>query len=326
MKTLKENIKNLKMTNKNIKKKNIASIITLVSELLKVIILLIFLQSINKTFAKAMLVFSIFTTILALFILFNDNYKKTYKYMILDLSALIFFFSNIVGGLLIESVILDVVKGVFKDFYKNEKIKKLPIILYHNKLVYLYLFISIIIGYEFLYINSLLFYILVFTSLIAFFKDDLINSLKQLKKQKNKFIKYIVKNYINMLLISGISFLIIGIIVGNVSTNEQLLNENLLFTSILSILYAPIAEELLFRGCLRKIIKNDILFIIISGISFGAWHVIGYDQSLLQYLYIIPYSIIGIFLSSVYSKTNNLTTNIGVHALNNIIASIMNLL
>ena len=90
----------------------------------------------------------------------------------------------------------------------------------------------------------------------------------------------------------------------------------------MGIFYAPIAEELLFRGCLRKLIKNDILFIIISGIGFGAWHVVGYDQSILQYLYIIPYSMIGIGLSYVYAKTNNLTTNIGMHALNNILASL----
>ena len=63
-----------------------------------------------------------------------------------------------------------------------------------------------------------------------------------------------------------------------------------------------------------------------SGISFGLWHVVGYDQSLIQYLYVFTYSAIGIGLSYVYAKTNNLTTNIGMHFIHNVLANLTNLL
>jgi len=321
---LEECIKNIKMTKKNINKKNTAAIITLIIEFIKVLTLLIFLDKFNPTISKLMFIYSIISTIIAVFILFNDNYDKIYKYIILDISSVIFLLSNIIGGILIETIILAADKKMLKNITKKEKIKRLPITLYHKRIVYTYLFISILICYQYLYLNDILFYILVLTSLILFFKEDIINSLKAFKKNVNSFINYIIKNYIIMILISNILFIVIGLIVGSESTNQQILKQDLIETTIIGILYAPIAEELLFRGCLRKIIKNDKLFILISGISFGAWHVIGYNQNILQYLYIIPYSAIGIYLSYIYSKSNNLTTNIGMHGLNNIIASITN--
>ena len=33
----------------------------------------------------------------------------------------------------------------------------------------------------------------------------------------------------------------------------------------------------------RKFIKKDIIFIIISSVTFGAYHVLGYNQELIQY-------------------------------------------
>lgn len=318
-----EIVKKFKLTKQDIKRKNLASTITLIVEFFKVLIVLLFLGLINSNIAKSILIFSIVSTLISIFILFNNEYNKIYKYLILDLSSIMFFISNIIGGILIEKIIIEVDKKLIKTKTKKEKIKKLPIILYHNKIVYLYLFLSIIIGYQYLYINNVLFYILVFSSLVLFFKDDILISLKSFKKNMNKFLSYIFNNYFIMVIISNILFIVIELIVGSESTNQEILNQNILSTAILSILYAPIAEELLFRGCLRKLIKNDIAFILISGITFGAWHVLGYEQSLLQYLYIIPYSVIGIFLSYVYAKSNNLTTNVGIHALNNIVASLL---
>lgn len=316
-------IKNIKMTEENIKLKNIAAIITIFSELLKVILCILFANKISKIMLYSVLIYSIIATLLAIYILFTDEYKKIRKYIFLDLSTLIFLFSNIIGGILVEKIIWVSDKKILKKMVKEEKkIKQLPNKLNHEKKVYIYLFISIIIAYNYLTINPIIFYISVFITLIIFFKKEIIESIKEFKKEPKTYIIFILKNYITFIFISTCLFIIVGAIVGTESTNEILLNENKLETAILGIFYAPITEELLFRGCLRKLIRNDIIFILVSGITFGCWHVIGYDQSLLQYLYIIPYSVMGIGLSYVYSKTNNLTTNISIHALNNIMASI----
>lgn len=318
-----EIIKNFKLTKKDIKRKNTAAIITLVVEFIKVLTLLIFVGTLKTITLRILFSFSIVATILSILILFLDNYNKTFQYFILALASVIFTFSNIIGGILIELIIFKTDSKIAKELAKPKNYKKLPIKLHHKKIVYLYIFTSILIAYEGLRINDTLFYVLVFTSLIMFFKEDIIDSFKEFKTDVSKYFNYIINNYAIMLIVSNILFGIVGYIVGEVSTNEQILNQDILYSAILAIFYAPLAEELLFRGCLRKLIKKDILFILISGISFGAWHVIGYDQSLLQYLYIIPYSAMGIWLSYVYAKTNNLTTNVGIHAINNILATIL---
>lgn len=322
-KEIKEYIKRIKMTEENIKLKNAASIITIIVESIKVLLALFFMNSLSTLVLRIIFIYAIIAIPLAIFILFTDDYKKLSKYIFLDLSTFIFFFSNIIGGILTEKIIWIADKKLLKEMNKAEdKIKPLPNKLNYNKKVYAYLFLSIIIAYNYIHMNEFIFYILVFITLISFFVTELKMSIKDFKKNEKVYISFILKNFIIFSLISSILFIIVGIIVKSNSTNELILNEHKISTIILGIFYAPIAEELLFRGCLRKLIKNDILFIIISGIGFGAWHVVGYDQSILQYLYIIPYSMIGIGLSYVYAKTNNLTINIGMHALNNILASL----
>ena len=321
---LKKYIQNIDMNKTNILRKNIASILCMITELIKVILTIIYMPYINSITRKFIFIYAIITTLISLFIIYNDNYKKIKNYIILDISSLIFLLSNIISGILIESILFKADQKILKKITKDNKIKKLPLILTHSKIIYLYLFINILVLYELPHSNILLFCLFNLISLIIFFIEDIKQSIIAFKNNIGKYITYILTNYAIMIMISGILFTIFTIIIGNISTNEQLINqESTIYLLLFGCIYAPIAEELLFRGCLRKIIKNDLLFILVSGIGFGAWHVIGYDQLLIQYLYIIPYSAIGICLSYVYSKTNNLTTNIGIHFLNNLIATIL---
>lgn len=329
MKNLMKNyLKDIKMTEENIKRKNLASTITLITELIKVILTILFINKISFLVSLIIFSFAILATLTALFVLYNNDYKEFRKYIILDLSTLIFFISNIVSGIIVESISYEADIKLIKKLNKPiGKIKKITNELYHSKLTYLYLFLSIIICYEKLYINVYIFMILVFIILIAFFIKDIKKSIKEFQKNKKKYILFVLKNYLIALIIANTFSLIAFLIIGEDSTNEQLLNTEPIWSLLLtSIIYAPIAEELLFRGCLRKLIRNDTLFILVSGISFGLWHVIGYDQSLIQYFYAFTYSAIGIVLSYVYAKTNNLTTNIGMHFIHNVLANLTNLL
>ena len=117
---------------------------------------------------------------------------------------------------------------------------------------------------------------------------------------------------------------------GEQSANQQLINEmfskKILSTFILTVFYAPLIEELIFRFGISNLIKNKWLFIIISGVLFGSLHVIDKMTSLMDILYIIQYSALGICLAYFYKKTNNIFVSIGVHFCQNLLASIVSVL
>ena len=91
-------------------------------------------------------------------------------------------------------------------------------------------------------------------------------------------------------------------------------------TALLAILWAPIVEESLFRGVLRRFINNKTVFVIVSGVSFGLLHSVGDEHFLLNAL---PYMGIGICMAAAYAKSNNIWTNIFMHFTNNAIGVIL---
>lgn len=112
------------------------------------------------------------------------------------------------------------------------------------------------------------------------------------------------------------------IIVGAIPTNQAIINEWPLYISaFLAIIIAPLTEELMFRGFLKKFIKNDVLFVIASTLIFGGLHVIQAD-SLHQFSFIIPYSILGFAFSLNYVKTKNIVSNIFLHSMWNSLATL----
>ena len=59
------------------------------------------------------------------------------------------------------------------------------------------------------------------------------------------------------------------------------------------------------------------VFILVSGILFGLLHVIDDSNTLAEFSYVIVYSSLGMFLASLYYKTNNLFSNILFHFFQN---------
>jgi len=327
-KLLEEYLDNIEMNEKNIKRKNIASILTIITEFIKIILTFIFIEKFSFLNTTIIFSFSTIVSLLALYILYNDDYSTLKKYNWLDLSAVLFFVSNIYSGILIELILYKAQKNLFSNItFKKLKLKKLTNKLFYEKKVYIYVFLSILICYEKLQINGIIFCILTFIGILPFFIKDIKQGIKEFKKNKKGYIIYTLKVYFITSILGSLLFMLMFFIIGEDSTNQQLLEqEPLLWSLFTSIIYAPIVEELLFRGCLRKLMKNDLIFILVSGISFGIWHVIGFEQSVMQYLYVIPYSVMGVGLSFVYAKTNNLSTNIGMHAFHNTFASIASLI
>lgn len=158
----------------------------------------------------------------------------------------------------------------------------------------------------------------------------------------NKYIaniKYYLKNYIKywgvaLLLMYVSNLIIIMINNGAIASNEEsvrtLFETSHIFTFILAGVLAPIIEELVFRLCFYKIIGtkgyNKYIFIILSGLIFGSMHIIGTNPTLIDWLYIIPYSVPGCVFAYTLVKSDNIFVPISLHAIHNNFALIMQLL
>ena len=149
-------------------------------------------------------------------------------------------------------------------------------------------------------------------------KKDLNDIKKNHKEYYSKYFKY----YLIAFGVMMISNLIIIIILNkDISTNETLVRETFqispFYMYLSGIIFAPIVEEIVFRGCIKKIIPNKYLFVLTSGLICGFIHIAGYINSPSDYLYLIPYSSLGFAFAYVYYKTDNIFTSMGLHFMHN---------
>ena len=239
--------------------------------------------------------------------------------------SIMLFICNIVSGIL-GFIVFGKLDG------KKKKAKReLPVIEYKeftNKYICLLAFIVCmilmfvvsdhikgIIGFISIYLSVLII-------MIGVFYKQLIHDFKIFKQYFKEYFTLSFKTWLKSLLI----MLILGIIIQLVTNTSQSNNQQTLqklfdsypiLIGLLSVIYAPFAEELMFRGVFRKFIKSKYLFIIISGVAFGLLHVIDDSKTLAEFSYVIVYSTLGIFLAKLYYKTNNLFSNITFHFLQN---------
>lgn len=176
---------------------------------------------------------------------------------------------------------------------------------------------------------SICFYLTMIILAISFFSDLLRNNFgifrKNFKAYFGNLIGKVGKFY---LVYFGIAFITIFLTKSDTSVNQSNVEALPIWFSLpLAVIYAPIVEETLFRGCIRRFIKNDKLFIIISAISFGLLHTIFTEPSIYNAIVLgIPYMTIGGFLAYLYTKTNNICTNMTFHAFHNMVAIIITIL
>lgn len=168
--------------------------------------------------------------------------------------------------------------------------------------------------------------------------------IKDLKKISGKTFAFGAMGYglcMAGLLIGTIIFSIIGITARKgTSSNEEAINSMfnqspfamfILFFVI--VIMAPIVEELIFRKAIFNVIKDPRLALIISSLIFGGMHVISatlstgilwlkgestYLNVILEFVYIIQYTLMGLGFGIVYIKTEkNVCTPIVSHMINN---------
>ena len=175
---------------------------------------------------------------------------------------------------------------------------------------------------------QVVFYIVMIVLSLWVFKDKLKGDFKLFRNNFKSYMGYILPRMaIFYLIFIVISF--VSITISKTTANNQNLVEQLpiLLSLPLAIIYAPIVEEVLFRGCIRRFIPNDKVFIVISGIIFGLLHTIFSEATIFNIIVLaLPYGAMGGFLAYIYVKTNNMMSNMACHALNNTVAMIFSIL
>lgn len=177
-------------------------------------------------------------------------------------------------------------------------------------------------------------YILLLILLLIILKKDLKTDFTIYKNQDKK-VRNIGVGYLLIIFGNLISASILSLLgKSNVTSQNQeginqLLNSKFMVIMIISLLFIPIIEELIFRkaffSLLNKFNFNKYLILISSSILFGLIHVIfnlsnGLDELILS----IPYITSGLVLGYIYiSNDENIYTVTLVHILNNLIATIL---
>lgn len=186
---------------------------------------------------------------------------------------------------------------------------------------------------DMVYVNLLIDLILITVVFIFYYKnlgDDFNKVKKGYWKYFDKLLRFFgICLFVKIVASFASSFLGIAIGLKDITSDNQntigtLSNVNPLLMVLLSCVFAPITEECIFRLGFRKVIKDNYVFMAVSGLVFGLMHVfpthLTIDIALVQG---IVYVAMGVFLAYVYLDTDNIWTSIGVHALNNILSMVM---
>lgn len=167
-------------------------------------------------------------------------------------------------------------------------------------------------------------YITVFILSIVVFKNRLIRDFQAIKNHKKQYMRWYIPRFVIVRIlyyVVAVAALYIG---GKYASENQESVESLntIEMFLITSLYAPFVEECVFRGAFRKYIKKDWLFILVSGLVFGALHVVG-EKTLSDFLSLgALYAFEGIALAWFYVKSNNFYTNYFYHFFFNTIAVI----
>ena len=212
-----------------------------------------------------------------------------------------------------------------------EKFKKIviDIALFVGFFIVSLIIISLLVinGIKDYHLANLITYFLVFFLFFLIYRKKFITYINDFKvNYKKYFPKYLWIGIMGILLMN-MSSTLIGLLVGNLSVNESTVRSTFAGTNIVILLLnvgimTPICEETVFRLIFKNIFNNKYVFAIITGILFALMHMLE-TTSLVEWLYLIPYFIMGYTLSYIYYDSDNLINSIIVHSFNNIVTVLL---
>ena len=302
-------------------------------------------QNTGSAYLGFMIILAIIVNLYIIYLAYKNKLLKK-KGSVIACSIISFFTAmNPLVELLavINIIVICSLKRVGKEDFPDEK-KKMPILKKENitkeKIIYAIILLAVYFS-QFLWkdmvpttgaykiIVSIVFYLLMIILSILFFKDLLRDNFKVFKDNLKAYFQNLIR-YIGIFYLAYIGVALISVFLSKngVSVNQENVEALPLWFSLpLAIIYAPIVEETLFRGCLRRFIKNDKVFIVVSALTFGLLHTAFTEANIYNvFVVALPYMAMGGILAYLYVKTNNICTNMSLHAFHNTLAMIISIL
>ncbi len=168
--------------------------------------------------------------------------------------------------------------------------------------------------------------LIIFATAIWAFKDRYKRDLKYLKGNFKAYVGNAFKYWgIMFLCMIGVRFIQLALGAAEQSANQASLETlPLLYLIPSALIFAPVVEEAMFRGSFRRFIKNDWVFIIVSGFAFGLLHTFLSEEGLYNIIVqSLSYATMGAVMAYSYTKTNNIYTSMMVHFIQNALGIII---
>lgn len=157
--------------------------------------------------------------------------------------------------------------------------------------------------------------------------------LKESWRKRGKIKRMLVSvliAFFQLYFISAFGSLLASLLSNNPSSANQLeivesLNHEPLMTFFLVTIYAPIVEELVFRGAIFRHFRQKYNFIfcsLLSGFTFGMIHVMSslLEGNFADGWYLIVYMGLGVLFSKVYEDNQSIYATMLLHFINNFIS------
>jgi len=176
-----------------------------------------------------------------------------------------------------------------------------------------------------LLLANILFYLVLLIIFSIIERKEIKKQFNDFKKKVKKDIFIIIKWILIEFILMVVSNYIIGLFVSNIPANElnnrEFLMNNPILTLIYLLLIAPSVEEFVFRFSFRSI-KNYYLYTILTSLLFASLHLISIDN-LMHLWYIIPYFVMGFGFANIYYKCQNYFDSTIGHIIHNILCVII---
>lgn len=165
---------------------------------------------------------------------------------------------------------------------------------------------------------------------LIIYRKELKEEFKLFKKNINENLDVGVKYWmIGLGLMMVTNFILNFVIKAGGANNEHAVQDMIKALPWLMLIdagfIAPINEEIVFRKTVNDVFKNKWILMILSFILFGGAHVVSGATVWTDYLYIIPYGILGASFAMCYYKTKTVFTSISMHMLHNTILILLSI-
>lgn len=176
--------------------------------------------------------------------------------------------------------------------------------------------------------------ILFLIGVVYFYKDNLKEDYQKWKDTPFKKKILSILGYVGCIFILGIVMgMIMEIFIPEAATGttdnaqaiSNLFNTSFIYTLFKTLIFASIAEELVFKESIHDIVKNKILFVIVSSFIYATLNIIyGNLNNPFLWLDFIQFFLISLILSIAYVRSNdNIFMAIFVKFVYNLIPTIL---